>query len=173
MKTFRNALLAVIAAMSMALVGCSTSRLTAEEKALKNERQAEFVLQSIADNNFVIEVDQFTPRRGASHNLSYGYSLTVKGDTVISYLPYFGQAISLPYGGGKGLNFEATNANIQYTRNAKGKYYRVVIEVTNEEDTYLYVMEIFDNGKTSFEVRSRRRDAINFTGQMAMPLELL
>ena len=157
----------------LAMAGCSSSRLTSQEKALLKQQQAQFVINSITDSHFVIQVDRVTPRRGMSHALNYGYSLTVKGDTLVSVLPYFGRTYSLPYGGGVGLNFEAKISDIRAVRSNKQMLNRLEIAVTNEEDTYLYIIDIYDNGKSYIEVRSRRRETINFSGNISFPLELL
>ena len=90
---YRNLLLPIILwAVCIALTACSSSRLSTQEKALIKQQQAQYVVNSITESRFVIQVDRVTPRRGMSHALSYGYSLVVKGDTIISHLPYFGQA---------------------------------------------------------------------------------
>ena len=36
----------------------------------------------------------------------------------------------------------------------------------NIEDTYLYSLEIFDNGSSSIDVQALQRDRISFTGDM-------
>ena len=159
--------------MCLVVASCSSSRLTPQEKALIKQQQAQYVINSITDSHFVIQVDRITPRRGMGHALSYGYSLVVKGDTIISHLPYFGQAYSLPLNGGAGLNFEAKIDDIQAVRNNKKSFNRIEITTHNSEDTFLYIVEVFDNGKAHIEVRSRRRETISFDGYLDMPLELL
>ena len=96
----------------------------------------------------------------------------MKGDTIVSYLPYFGQAYSLPYGGGKGLNFESTITSRRLMRNNKKMLTTLHLFTTTDEDTYQYIVEIFDNGRSHVEVRSRRREAISFDGYMKLPDDL-
>lgn len=171
---YRNLLLPLtLLTVCLVVASCSSSRLTPQEKALIKQQQAQYVINSITDSHFVIQVDRVTPRRGMGHALSYGYSLVVKGDTIISHLPYFGQAYSLPFNGGAGLNFEAKIDDIQAVRNNKKAFNRIEITTHNSEDTFLYIVEVFDNGKAHIEVRSRRRETINFDGYLDMPLELL
>lgn len=171
---YRNLLLPLtLLTVCLVVAACSSSRLTPQEKALIKQQQAQYVINSITDSHFVIQVDRVTPRRGMGHALSYGYSLVVKGDTIISHLPYFGQAYSLPFNGGAGLNFEAKIDDLQAVRNNKKAFNRIEITTHNSEDTFLYIVEVFDNGKAHIEVRSRRRETINFDGYLDMPLELL
>lgn len=171
---YRNLLLPLtLLTVCLVVAACSSSRLTPQEKALIKQQQAQYVINSITDSHFVIQVDRVTPRRGMGHALSYGYSLVVNGDTIISHLPYFGQAYSLPFNGGAGLNFEAKIDDIQAVRNNKKAFNRIEITTHNSEDTFLYIVEVFDNGKAHIEVRSRRRETISFDGYLDMPLELL
>ena len=105
------------------------------------------------------------PMKGPSKNVSYGYSVEVRNDSLISYLPYFGQVFSVPYGGGKGLNFSERIGNYRETQ-VKSNMRRIEIDVKNDEDTYLYTLEIFDNGSTSIDVQARQRDHISYSGSM-------
>lgn len=47
------------------------------------------------------------PMKGRSRALTSDYSIEIRNDSVFSYLPYFGVAYNVPYGGGKGLIFNA------------------------------------------------------------------
>ena len=38
--------------------------------------------------------------------------------------------------------------------------------VTNEEDSYLFRIDVFDNGKAYIDVIARDRDSISFDGEM-------
>ena len=172
MITNKHIAFAIVVVLSAAATACSSSRLTNEEKAQIETRRAEYIINSINSQQFTIEMDRVTPYRGISRSLSYGYLLAVKGDTIVSYLPYFGQAYSLPYGGGKGLNFQSTITALRQNHNNKKMLTTLHLFTTNEEDTYQYIVEIFDNGRSHVEVRSRLREAISFDGYMKLPDDL-
>ena len=84
------------------LVGIPT--LSAQQS--KKEKK-EPVMKLIESENYKIDVNTAMPMRGRSIPLTSSYSLTIRNDSVISYLPYYGRAYSIPYGGGDGLNFKA------------------------------------------------------------------
>jgi hypothetical protein len=71
----------------------------------------------------------------------------------------------VPYGGGKGLNFSAPIGSYQEEVAKNGKR-RIEIGLTNEEDTYLYILEVFDNGSSTVSVTSRQREQISYSGDM-------
>ena len=143
------------------LVGCAT----AEERAARAAEQAKAVKAALQERNYQIAVNRMYPSRGASKSLSYGYSVEVRNDSLISYLPYFGRAYDVPYGGGNGLNFSGPIRNYQESQ-PKSNLRHIEIDVKNDEDIYLYTLDIFDNGSTDINVRSRQRDPISFSGEM-------
>ena len=147
----------------LAFVACST--LTPEEKEARRVAIAKKVATALADRHYQIDVDMMYPLRAPGRNVGGTYSLEVRGDTLISYLPYFGRAYNVPYGGGKGLNFSAPIESYQEGMGKNGKRH-IEIKLTNEEDTYLYTLEVFDNGSSSVSVMSRQREQISYSGDM-------
>ena len=143
------------------LSGCAT----AEERAARTAEQAKAVKAALQERNYQIAVNRMYPLRGASKTVSSGYSVEVRNDSLISYLPYFGRAYDVPYGGGNGLNFSAPIRNYKESQ-TKSDLRHIEIDVKNDEDTYLYTLDIFDNGSTDINVRSRQREPISFSGEM-------
>ena len=80
--------------------------------------------------------------KGGSKHLTSDYSLEIRNDSVYSYLPYFGVAYNVPYGGGKGLNFSAPLSEYTSTYSKKGNA-KITLKVRNEEDNYLYNIIIY------------------------------
>ena len=159
----KKSLIAILLAWGM--VACSS--LTSAEKAERQEKQALAVEKALSERHYRVGVVMMYPNRGKAVNVSPDYSVEVKGDTLISYLPYFGRAYSVPYGGGKGLNFTAPIAEYQTEKGRKGATL-VTIKVRNEEDIYTYLLEIYDNGSTTVDVRSRERESIRYSGNMEL-----
>ena len=141
------------------------SSLSSAERAEREARLAQKVETALAERQYTINVDMMFPRRGRAVHVSSDYSVQVKGDTLISYLPYFGRAYNVPYGGGKGLNFAAPIRDYQAAKDSKGRT-QVIIKVDNEEDILNYTLDIFSNGKTSVDVMAREREPISYNGQM-------
>lgn len=158
-KIFMTSVMALTALVM--LVGCAT----AEERAARAAEQAKAVKTALQERNYQIAVNRMYPSRGASKIVSSGYSVEVRNDSLISYLPYFGRAYDVPYGGGNGLNFSAPIRNYKESQ-TKSDLRHIEIDVKNDEDTYLYTLDIFDNGSADINVRSRQREPISFSGQM-------
>ncbi len=87
MKAFITSLLFTCSAL-VTLSGCAT----AEERAARAAEQALKVKTALTQRRYKIDVNRMYPMNGNSRNVSYGYSVEVRNDTLISYLPYFGRA---------------------------------------------------------------------------------
>ena len=149
------------------LTACSTSKLTSEQKAVKHALVTQKVRQAVDDRAYTVEMNYIYPQRMASRHLDYGYTLRISGDSIYSYLPYFGRAYSVPYNGGNGLNFKGVMDYYKVTRTKKDCT-DVVLGVKDDGDDYQYTMNIYDNGTVSLGVFSRNRESISFSGEMMM-----
>lgn len=152
-------------ALTLLMTGCGTanSAAKAERQALV-ARQVELALEN---QHYTIAVDWMRPLGGMPRNVSSTYELKINGDEVDSYLPYVGEAYRLPYGGGKGLNFKGRMDHYRVTQTTSNRYV-IEFDVTNDEDTYHYRIDMFTNGKAIIDVIARDRDAISFDGEMVL-----
>jgi hypothetical protein len=129
----------------------------------KTQKEAELI-SAIANRTFVIEVDRALPMSGESRMLTSIYSLEVNGEKVKSYLPYFGRAYSVPYGGGEGLIFESVITDYQSSIDKKGS--TIIVFKTKSKDEQLeYRIGITTNGSASIDVTSVNRQKISFNGK--------
>ena len=145
------------------LVGIPT--LSAQSKKEKKAQKKETVKKLIESENYKIDVNTAMPMRGRSVHLTSSYSLEIRNDSVISYLPYYGRAYSIPYGGGDGLNFKAVLKEYSMEMDKKGN---AVIEfiARNPEDRYEYRVKVFPNGSASIDVNMQNRQSISFQGEL-------
>ena len=151
----------IVLSAALMLLGCATSA----EKLAQQQKTANAVIEAMSGRHYKIDVESAYPSRGKMLSLSWGFSLEIKGDTIISNLPYYGRAYSIPYGGGKGLNFTSTIQSYTSSEVKMGKS-RVVIKTRNEEDSYQYTLEVFPNGEATIDVISRERETISFRGRL-------
>lgn len=162
MKTFL-----LLAASLLIACACGPLSQTPQEKAAEAARIESAVRDSLDARKFTISVNRMHPRRGQSKALSSPYSLRVDSGRVYSYLPYAGVAYSVPYGGGKALNFDADI--LEYREDQPRPDRRVIIFSTdNGEDHLIYTITVFDNGKADIDVRARNREGIGFSGEVDM-----
>lgn len=152
---------------TLILIGCAT---TAEDgvkltKAEKKAQQIAKVTKMLDERYYKIDIRTMHPFRYPSKQVTSTYSLEIHGDSIISYLPYLGRAYRVPYGGGKALNFTALIDEYREGM-VKDDLRRIEIWTHNEEDNYLYVVEVFKTGSASINVSSQNREHIHYTGEI-------
>jgi len=146
--------------------GCVASKdLQKEEKAADEAA----LRAAIEKRMYVVEVDKALPMSGSMRMLTSPYSLEVNGEEVKSYLPFFGRAYSVPYGGGDGLVFDFVISDYQLSFEKKGKAL-IEFKTKSKEDRLVYRIHIFPSGSASIDVTSGNRQQISFNGK-AYPLK--
>ena len=108
--------------------------------------------------------------RGRSVQRSSLYSLKIKNDSVFSYLPYYGRAYSVPYGGGKGLDFKAPLKEYSMKLDKKGDA-QIEFKARTPEDNFEYNVTVFSNGSASISVTMQNRQSISFQGDLDLNLD--
>ena len=154
--------------VSVVLAGCTVSQQTVQQKAEQQIQTAQQVSELLQSRRYAVDIKYMYPQRGMMKALDYGYGVRISGDSIYSYLPYFGVARGyVPYGGGTGLHFKTVFSDYS-VRKSKKYLTQVVVVVSNEEDRYRYTMDIYDNGNVQLSVQADRRDFISFSGEMVL-----
>lgn len=162
-RNMKKILLIITAAVIMA--ACAT---TDKQKGYdKKKEKAEMIDKAVSNRDFKISVRTAYPNRGRSVQLTTDFELRVKGDSVMSYLPYFGRAYNIPYGGGKGLNFNDVMNDFKITQPKRNKKH-IEFNVKNDEDTYKFYIDVFDNGNAYINVMPQQRESISFNGDVEL-----
>lgn len=137
----------------------------AQSRSEKKARIERAVKEAVDAKTYEINVDRMHPIKGGSRTLTTNYSLKVRNDSVYSYLPYFGVAYSIPYGGGKGMIFNEPLTDYTTKKLKKGKV-QVAFQTRSEGDNYEYSLTIYPNGSTTINVQTTNRQSISYTGEM-------
>lgn len=162
MKT-KQTLTVIIA--TLALTACGVQKLSQTEKLVRQTLIAQETDSLVKSRRFGVEVSAVFPQGASMRHLNYDYGIQVHGDTLRSYLPYFGRAYEVPYGGGKGLDFSEPMKRWTLTEMKKGEQ-QMKIWVENEEDSYVYTLHIYPSGVVDLTVDSRQRNRIRYNGNI-------
>ena len=155
----------LLTAALLLTASCGSSRKLSEEQLAEQARIAALVNDRLDGRQYRIYVDYMMPRRGSGQSIIDPYCITVDGDKINSYLPYIGVAYSVPYGGGKALNFE--DDIDQYAEKAGRKGTRsIVFSTDNGEDLIVYYIDVYEGGRADITVRCRNRDDISYRGNL-------
>ena len=154
---------------AMTLNGCATSK----EKAARETEQAERVKAALAERHYKIMVnamaDQSKNDENRSPQLRSNYSLEVRYDSLISFLPQYGynHILSEAGVGWRGLILKEPISSYQEELTKKGKR-QIEISVENDHDTLVFAIEMSANGHSYISVRSLRRERISYSGYMML-----
>lgn len=156
----------IIALLLILGAGLSTT-LSAQTKKEKKEQKSLAVKELIVSENYKIDVRTANPMRGRSVHLTSQYSLEIRNDSVFSYLPYYGRAYSIPYGGGEGLIFKAPLKEYKMKTSKKGDA-KIEFSARSPEDEFKYDITVFTNGSASINVNMQNRQSISYHGELDM-----
>ena len=138
-------------------------RRTERQEQRKNE-----VKNMILDKSFVFIPTHAMPLGGGSIQLSYTFEAEIKGDSIFSYLPFYGVAYHVEYGGrNSAFNFSLPIENYEMDEDEKG--YRINLEVKNKMDYITYSFQVSELGYSTLNVTSTNRQAISYYGRMEKP----
>jgi hypothetical protein len=134
------------------------------QKSKKSDAKKIAFKNMVDSQHFVFEAQTVTPLRGNFRNLTSQYDVRVTKDSLISYLPYFGQAYSAPINQTKS-SLDFTSTNFSYSVSAyKNDGWYITIKPKDKTQVQQYFFTVFNNGKASLSVISTSKDQISFNG---------
>lgn len=120
----------------------------------------------IESKEFVFKAQTVMPMSGGSRQLTTDYDVRFLGDSIISYLPYFGRSYTATYGSeGGGIDFTSTKFDYKVKARKKGGW-DVTIKPSDVKEIQEMNFTISDNGSTSLRVTSTNRQPISFYGHV-------
>lgn len=138
----------------------------ASHKDKKAEKLAR-IKKNIEDKRFTFVADYVLPLRSGARQLTSEYDLRIRPDSVISFLPYFGQAyFDVPYNPAEGgIKFTSTKFDYKVTDRKRGGW-EITIKPRDAKYTESMVLNISADGYASLSVTSTNRDFISFNGHL-------
>lgn len=152
---------------SLALLAACGTTHTSVDKAQAAQRRAAQVADSLQSGFYTVTFNFVIPQRLPSHHLTTDYSVRLLGDSIVSYLPYFGVAYRADYPASQEspLVFKSAVADYRMTPGRKDAYL-ISFKTRRNLELLQYQMEIFSNGNASLTVQSTDRETIMFNGQL-------
>ena len=145
--------------ISTLFFSCSNSK---KIEKLDNEE----ITGMLNSQRFVFVAERVNPLRGSSRILTSSYDVTIKNDTIISYLPYFGQAFQAPSNPSKSpLEFTSYKFSYNIKLNNKDDW-QVYITPKDYSEVQQLIFEIFGNGTATLNIQNLHSDPISFYGHI-------
>jgi hypothetical protein len=164
--------------VSFTFVSCLSQKEKAQRTEVIEQAIAKNKFKFIAQNaqpmrsNYVLignagSVNSFTLNPLLTNNLNGFYDLTLKGDSLMCHLPYFGVVNQLQNynGNNNGIKFTSTDFTLDKNITKKG-----IIEYTiipkDKDQASKFVLFVDKSGFASLNVIFQNRDAIRFSGNI-------
>jgi hypothetical protein len=138
--------------------------ITGSIGAIAQDKSAAEVKEMLQSKNFVFNAQFVNPQAGSTRALTSSYDLTVRPDSLTSYLPYFGRAYSAPINPSEGgIKFTSTNFDYNAQKGKKEKW-AVSIKPHDAPEVQQLILTVFDNGNATLSVTSTNRQQISYNG---------
>ncbi|BAV07207.1 protein of unknown function [Filimonas lacunae] len=155
----------MIGCLLMALPGARIIAQDSGKTSKKTASQTELAA-NIHSRTYLFQAQSATPMSGRVIQLTGGYEVKVKNDTVVVYLPYYGRAFQAPLDPTKGpLDFTSTQFKYTLTERKKGGW-NILITPSDGGDVRQLSFTVSENGYTSLQVTSNNRQPISFYGTL-------
>ena len=95
--------------------------------------------------------------------LTPGYDMRISGDSLITYLPYFGRAYNISIDpNDNGINF--TSTDFKYKAEEKKKGWDISISPKDGKSVSQLWLNVSRDGYATLQVTSNNRESISFNG---------
>jgi hypothetical protein len=132
-------------------------------KAAERVKKAEETDRLLNSRNFVFRARQASPIGGGNIQLDFYFDAAIRGDTLVSYLPFYGVAYRADYASRQSpFHFTQPMENYRMEKDKKG--YLIHAEVKNGMDYLTYTFRVSESGYASLTVTSTNRQTISYTG---------
>jgi hypothetical protein len=148
----------------MLLLLLATPVTRAQDSAAVNKSGKGGVVAAIAAKRYLFTAQTATPMSGRVIQLTGGYDVKLKNDTLTAYLPYYGRAFSAPLDATRGgINFTSTKFTYVVKERRKGGW-DIKIEPSDAGDVRALAFTVSQDGYTTLQVTSNNRQPISFYG---------
>lgn len=160
---------------SLALLLLATPAINAQKLSRKEQKQQQKqqVEKLIESGTFTFEAQSAQPSVGRMITLTgTDYTLQLNGDSIDSYLPYYGRAYVAPLGRDEGgIKFKTLMESCKKTYNERKRLYQYDISVVGEYDKYNIMLRVGDTGHANLLINCNNRSSINFSGIIRLDTE--
>ncbi len=166
MKKLRSVTAIFIALVCLSYLPTAQAQESKKDKKAKKSRELKELLEG---KRFTFRAQQAYPMGGGTWQLTSQYDFTVKGDSAICFLPYFGRAFTAPINPSEGgVKFTSTKFDYQLKARRKGGW-EIQLKPRDVANIQFISMSITESGYGSLQVTDNTRQPIRFDGIVENP----
>jgi hypothetical protein len=135
--------------------------------AKNDEGKSDSIRKMIDNKSFAFIARSAMPMRGGFISLTPSYDVKMAGDSIVTYLPYYGRAHTAIFPGeDNGIKF--TSKNLEYKVKETKNGWDIVIKPEDVKNNVELRFNISKSGYAMLSVSDYRRDPITFSGYLDM-----
>lgn len=148
------------------ILSCNVTKTTKNSRSEKEKQNREKLIElknRVTERDFSFTATRALPVNGGNFHLNTIYDITIMGDTVISYLPYYGVAYQVEYGARNSpLEFKTVIEDLEIKEIKKALI--VTLSAKYRMDNFKFTFHIHDPENISLNINSINRQPITFLG---------
>jgi hypothetical protein len=134
-----------------------------EIRAEKEAKKKAEIKQLIDSEDFIFQATHALPLGGGSIFLNHDYDVHIKKDSVFSYLPFYGVAYHIEYGGrNSGFIFEEPVED--FSKKFDRENYLIKFGVDRGNDNITFTFHVTELGYATLNINSTNRQSISYYG---------
>jgi hypothetical protein len=127
------------------------------------QQKGQDIRQILDSKEYIFRAQTVTPLRGGFRQLTSEYDLRLLGDSLVSYLPFFGRAYTAPLDPREsGIQF--TSTKFDYSVKERKKGWDITFRPTDVASVQQLVLSVTASGRATLQVISTNREAISYSG---------
>jgi len=121
------------------------------------------VAKLIESKEFTFKATSMLPSGASVKQLNSDYDVKLLGDSVITYLPYYGRSYTPVISGEEGINF--TSGKFEYKAKARKKSgWQISVKPHDTKEVRELIFDISDSGYARLQVISNNKQSISYNG---------
>jgi hypothetical protein len=133
--------------------------------AQNNDANKSGIEDLLKNRNFVFTANSANPMRGSVVQLTSTYDLILTGDTVKTFLPYYGRSYTAPINAEGGIKITSTDFKYNVADKRK-KRWNITIAPNDNKDVQQMLLSVSEDGYATLRVISTNKDPISFNGRV-------
>lgn len=135
-----------------------------ENKKQRKAKQQLEMAKLIDSGKFRFVARSANSELGYFNQLTSNYDLIFDSLQIKAYLPYFGRAYHVPYGGNGGVRFDLKAEEIKKEWNERKKLFQIHTKLADSHDSYDVYLTAGLNGFADLKINFINRSWISFNG---------
>ena len=135
-----------------------------ESKKERKAREKLEMAQLIDSGSFKFVARSAHSNLGTFNQLSSDYEMIFDSLQIKAYLPYFGRAYSVRYGGDGGVKFDLKADHIDQIWYSKKKLYFIMTDLADDHERYIIYLSTSLSGFATLKINFQERQWIEYSG---------